>query len=116
MFGTHFPDKALAVVPASAWLKQAHYLPKYLHSDYGRTDPYVRSVLERTLSEYDAEMYAPNLKGVPLMVRMGSADETVPPLFNRRMARMVNEENAQADWTAINEVPGKGHWFDGVVD
>jgi hypothetical protein len=29
---------------------------------------------------------------------------------------MLNELNGDSNFTAISEVPGKGHWFDGIVD
>ncbi|KAL7749701.1 hypothetical protein RI367_004929 [Sorochytrium milnesiophthora] len=116
MYSTHYPDLAVAVMPACAWLKQAHYLPKFMYSDNSRLDPFARSLFDRSLSEYDAELYVGNIKGLPLMTRNGMRDDTVPPLFNRRMARMVDEDADNPGWSQLNEVPNVGHWFDGVVE
>ncbi|KAI9138058.1 hypothetical protein BKA69DRAFT_1127679 [Paraphysoderma sedebokerense] len=116
VFSTHFPDLALGSLPAMAWTKQEHYLPQYLRSDYGHIDHFLRSITQKTLGEYDPELYSSNLAGIPTLVRMGGKDDVVPPYFNRRMARMVNEWHGNPAYTGISEVPGGGHWFDGVVD
>jgi dipeptidyl aminopeptidase/acylaminoacyl peptidase len=50
------------------------------------------------------------------MIRMGSADDNVPPYHLRRMARLVDEISRNTQATKISEIPNVGHWFDGVVD
>jgi hypothetical protein len=115
VYSTHEPDFALAANPASGWIRHELYLPDNMRYDYGYSDHFLRSLLLSSIQEYDADMYAPNLKGIPFLVRMGGADETVPPYLLRRMARIKNEIEGKLDGAGISEVPGQGHWWDEVV-
>jgi pimeloyl-ACP methyl ester carboxylesterase len=116
VYATHEPDYALAAVPASGWIRHELYLPSYLRYDYGYVDHFLRSILLSAVQEYDADVLAGNLKGIPVAVRYGGADSTVPPYLMRRMARIVNEVNQDAEFVTVSEVRGEGHWWDQVVD
>lgn len=47
---------------------------------------------------------------------MGGDDTNVPPYHLRRMARLVDQLSADPTHTQVSEIPGQGHWFNGVVD
>ena len=43
-------------------------------------------------------------------------DDNVPPYHLRRMARIVDELSKNPHAVNVSEIPGQGHWFNGVVD
>jgi len=114
--GTHFPDRALAVVPAAGWISMEMYIPYVLRIGNSFISPFLKYILEASIAEYDVDYYAGHLVGLPLLVRMGGADDNVPPYHLRRMARIVDQLSANTKAVEISEIPGEGHWFDGVVD
>eukprot|EP01111_Echinosteliopsis_oligospora_P017770 TRINITY_DN7825_c0_g1_i2.p1 TRINITY_DN7825_c0_g1~~TRINITY_DN7825_c0_g1_i2.p1 ORF type:complete len:706 (+),score=177.42 TRINITY_DN7825_c0_g1_i2:3-2120(+) len=113
---THYPDKAIAVVPAAGWISMRLYQPYFLRIGNSWTDPYVQMIMTQAISDYDDDFYTPHLVGIPLMIRMGSDDDNVPPYHLRRMARLVDELSGNPHNTLVSEIPGQGHWFNGVVD
>jgi hypothetical protein len=114
VYSTHEPDYALASVPMSGWIRHELYLPKYMQYDLGYSDHFLRSLLFGAVQEYATDMYAPNLKGIPTLLRYGSADDVVPPYMLRRIGRILNEIEGRADAVQISEVKGEGHWWDDV--
>jgi hypothetical protein len=113
---THYPDRALAVVPAAGWIKMQMYIPSFLNLGGALASPYLNYILEASISEYNTDFYSRHLVGIPLMVRMGSDDDNVPPYHLRRMARIVDELNGNPNTVKISEVPGQGHWWWGITD
>ena len=53
------------------------------------------------------------MKGIPVLARVGGDDQSVPPWHLRRMSRILLEEGVHS---TVSEIPGKGHWWGGVVD
>ena len=47
-------------------------------------------------------------QGIPVMIRIGASDRTVPLYFSRRMYRLLKE---QGNDVTLTEVPGKEHWW-----
>lgn len=112
---THHPDNAIAAVPAAAYAKIQHYIPYYMHVGYSYCDPMLRGILESSISENDLDLHAPNAVGIPLLARVGSDDDNVPPLHSRRLVRLLNEWERNPDSYRVSEAVGQGHWFDGVL-
>ncbi|KAJ3100428.1 hypothetical protein HDU97_002215 [Phlyctochytrium planicorne] len=112
---SHYPDKALAAIPASGYLKIQFYTPYYMRVGDAYADPLFRGLMESSIAENDIDMYAANMAGVPILARTGGNDDNVPPLNTRRLVRLVNEWNRNPTSVGISEVPGQGHWFEGVV-
>ena len=61
-----------------------------------------------TVQESDVDRFASNLAGLPVLVRVGSADGTVPPYWSRKMARLLREVGADVRYS---ELAGKEHWW-----
>lgn len=88
---SHFPDRIMACLPASGYMKVQMYIPYYMHIGYSYIDPVIRGLLEGSISENDIDLYASNLVGVPVLARSGQLDKTIPPLHSRRLVRIVKE-------------------------
>ncbi|KAJ3273129.1 hypothetical protein HDV01_004768 [Terramyces sp. JEL0728] len=115
-FASHFPDKVLACVPASGYMKIQIYAPYFLHTGYGYTDPIMRGLMEASISENDLDLYTANLGGMPILARVGGDDTNVPPFHTRRLVRMVDEWSGELQSIRYVEDAGKGHWFEGVLN
>ena len=72
-------------------------------------------MLESSISEHDIDMYVSNLAGIPILARTGALDDNVPAVHTRRLVRLVHEWNRNPKSIIYDEVPGKGHWFDGIL-
>eukprot|EP00026_Physarum_polycephalum_P007962 Phypoly_transcript_08035.p1 GENE.Phypoly_transcript_08035~~Phypoly_transcript_08035.p1 ORF type:complete len:482 (+),score=53.17 Phypoly_transcript_08035:136-1446(+) len=113
---THYPDRAIAVLPAAGWISMAVYFPSFLRLGNSLSDPWVQMLMTAAVADYNDDFYTPHLVGIPLMIRMGSDDDNVPPYHLRRMARIVDELSKNPHTVQVSEIPGQGHWFNGVVD
>jgi hypothetical protein len=71
--------------------------------------------LEASISEHDIDLYVSNLAGIPMFARTGALDDNVPALHTRRLVRLVHEWNRNPKSIIYDEVPTKGHWFDGIL-
>ncbi|KAI8905029.1 hypothetical protein EDD86DRAFT_212102 [Gorgonomyces haynaldii] len=114
-FASHYPDRALAALPAAGYMKIQMYIPFYMHIGDSFADPVMRGILEASISENDVDLYASNMAGIPILARSGSDDTNVPPLHGRRLIRLINEWNNDPKTVSFVEDKGKGHWYDGVL-
>ncbi|KAL1968758.1 hypothetical protein VTN77DRAFT_1584 [Rasamsonia byssochlamydoides] len=106
---THFPDKTIALGPISAYTSIEIYVPFNLWQD---AEPLISSVLHIARSNYKHELLLDNLAGIPVMQQHGSEDDNVPAYHSRLMHELM----AFTGWPSrYEELPGKGHWFDGVM-
>ncbi|XP_071963371.1 uncharacterized protein [Antedon mediterranea] len=109
---THYPDRALAVVPLAAWNKKEEYGDSnvFFRHDISASDvdPATKSILEACIAENEVDRHVSNLQGIPVLSRIGANDRTVHPFFLRRMYRRLKEENVNVTY---KEIPGKGHWW-----
>jgi predicted esterase len=90
-YTSHYPDRVLAAVPASGFLKIQMYVPYYLHVGFAHADPMIRGFMESSISENDLDLYASNMGGIPILARTGALDTNVPPIHTRRMLRLIDE-------------------------
>jgi hypothetical protein len=60
------------------------------------------------VAEHRVDRLAANLKSVPVMVRTGAVDNTVPIWHSRRYARVLQQRGVALEYS---EVPGKEHWW-----
>ncbi|KAI9000181.1 hypothetical protein BC832DRAFT_562686 [Gaertneriomyces semiglobifer] len=112
---SHYPDRALAALPASAYVKIQLYAPYYMRVGNTYADPLLRAIMEASIGENDIDLYASNLAGLPVLARHGAADDNVSPVHSRRLIRLVNEWNRNAESSSLSEIPAQGHWFTGIM-
>lgn len=72
------------------------------------TDPFLKSILESTVSEYSVDLLVSNLKGFPVHTRVGSNDKTVLPFYTMKMNRLLRENGVKYTTELIE---GKEHWW-----
>ena len=68
----------------------------------------LRAALEGAIGEDHVELHAPNLVGVPVLIRVGAADNTVPPWWSRRAWRLLLAAGGNA---TLTELDRKEHWW-----
>eukprot|EP00026_Physarum_polycephalum_P002049 Phypoly_transcript_02053.p1 GENE.Phypoly_transcript_02053~~Phypoly_transcript_02053.p1 ORF type:complete len:900 (+),score=110.07 Phypoly_transcript_02053:31-2730(+) len=111
-FSTHNPDRALCVSAQAGWIKKEYYGDSNVLFDHDIADSYtdaiMRGLIESSITENDVDLIASNLKGIPILARIGADDTSVPPWQMRRMVRLLAEAGSNITYT---ELPGKGHWW-----
>lgn len=106
---THYPDNVFAASPLSGYSSIQNYVPyTFTHP----ASPAVWKVREQVLASYRHELLVPNARGTPILIQHGGEDDNVPAYHSRFMTRLLQESGVQAGFV---EVPGEGHWWDGVV-
>lgn len=70
------------------------------------------SVIQSSLADYRHELLLENLVGIPILQQHGSADDNVPAFHSRRLSQLISQHGNSSRYV---ELPGKGHWFDGVM-
>ncbi|KAF9309997.1 hypothetical protein BG003_009056 [Podila horticola] len=112
---THYPDKAIAATPAAGYVNIKQYAPysNWLSNSY--TDSYLQGILGSAIAEYDNDVYMSNTVGIPILARVGSADDNVPPFSSRKMVRLGQENSHNRSGIRLSEVAGGGHWFTGIL-
>ena len=102
-------DKIIAAAPLSGYLSIPAYVPYHM---WHEADPRKSTAVLASLSSYRHELLVPNMLGTPILQQHGQDDDNVPVYHSRRMHQLIGE----ADWTSqYAEIPGKGHWWDGVM-
>lgn len=108
----HYPDRALGVISLAGWIKKEEYGDSNLFFRHdiavSHTDPVVKHLMEMTVTENEADRHIQNLKGIPVLARIGADDRKVHPYFARRMYRLLEELRSNVNYT---ELPNKEHWW-----
>ncbi|CAG8689132.1 15893_t:CDS:10, partial [Dentiscutata heterogama] len=112
-FMTHFPDSVIAGTPAAAYTKIQSYVPYYWNSD-AHIDPILKGILESSIAEYNNDLHTTNVN-IPILARVGSDDDNVPPIHSRMLVRLVDEHSGDPKAIRFSEIPGQGHWFNNVM-
>lgn len=112
VLGTLKPDRCIALVPLSGWIRKEEYGDSNTFFKYDTmssfTEPYLKYILESSVSEYNTDMFISNLRGIQVHTRTGSNDRTVPPFYTIKMNRILRENNIK--YTS-ESVQGKEHWW-----
>merc|ERR1712130_617712 len=82
-------------------------------------DSTLEGLFASAVVENSADLFVSNLAGIPVLIRVGSNDQSVHPWFSRRMYRLLKEVNYLSfNKTRLNppkvilsEIRGKEHWF-----
>lgn len=124
-FSTHHPDNIIAAAPVSGYSSIESTLPyvgpmnwRLIIVDYvpynmwQESDPIISSILQKSRSSYKHELLLENTVGIPILQQHGSDDDNVPVYHSR----LMHELSKHAQWSSqFIELPGKGHWFEGVM-
>ena len=70
------------------------------------------NVFEIARQNFKHEMLVSNFVGIPVHQQHGSDDDNVPAYHSRLMHQLIKESGW---YSTYDELPGKGHWFDGVL-
>ncbi|PGH16555.1 hypothetical protein AJ79_01661 [Helicocarpus griseus UAMH5409] len=108
-FLTHQPDKVIAAAPVSGYSSIENYVPFTMWHD-GQAA--IASVIQTSRQSFKHELLMENFAGTPILQQHGSADDNVPAYHSRLLHQLIWENKWQSDY---HELPGKGHWFDGVL-
>ncbi|KAI8642213.1 hypothetical protein BD408DRAFT_416979 [Parasitella parasitica] len=112
----HFPDRITAVIPAAGYIKIQDYVSfaNWVGNSY--CDPWLRGVLESSIAEYNNDLHLSNMTNIPVLPRVGTEDDNVPPLHTRKYVRILNGHLKQPNTIKTSEAVGQGHWWDTVFD
>ena len=106
---THQPDKVIAATPASGYTSIQNYVPYTIWHD---ADPRASFIIQSALVSYRLELLVSNFDGVPILQQHGSADDNVPAYHSRLMSELLARSLLPSTYV---ELPGKGHWYDGIM-
>ncbi|CAL1546091.1 unnamed protein product [Lymnaea stagnalis] len=114
---SHFPDRAIGLISLAGWMKKEEYGDSNLFFSHdiatSHTDPSVKAIMEACIGENDADKHVANLKGIPVLARIGSNDRTVHPYYVRRMVRLLKEADVNV---VYSELPNLEHWWWDTID
>ncbi|KAF9036995.1 hypothetical protein BDZ89DRAFT_1061691 [Hymenopellis radicata] len=108
-----YPDRVVAVVPASAYIKSQSYVPLTMSRSARFTDPALLSVLESSLTPDNNDLFMSNLVDTPILAIHGGDDENVPVWHSREAVSILETWNPVANVT-LREDPGESHWYSTV--
>jgi hypothetical protein len=70
------------------------------------------TIRDGALNSYRHELLMENCKGIPILQQHGELDDNVPTYHSRLLSQLLLQANGSSQY---HELPGKGHWFDGVM-
>ncbi|GAB1737954.1 hypothetical protein NU219Hw_g2467t1 [Hortaea werneckii] len=106
---THHPGKIVAAAPVSGYSSIQNYVP---YAFWRTTDPAKDAVIQASLASYRHELLLDNAKGIPILQQHGSEDDNVPPYHSRLLSELLEQAGVATEY---HEMPGKPHWWDGVM-
>ncbi|RMY68398.1 hypothetical protein D0863_07157 [Hortaea werneckii] len=106
---THRPDKIIAAAPVSGYSSIQNYVP---YTFWRTTDPGKDAVIQASLNSYKHELLLENAQGIPILQQHGSEDDNVPPYHSRLLSELLEQADVATEY---HEMPGKPHWWDGVM-
>ncbi|RHZ56847.1 hypothetical protein Glove_396g73 [Diversispora epigaea] len=115
-FMSHFPESVIAGISAAGFLKIQKYVPYYCWNSESHIDPILKGILESSITEFNNDLYSANLVDIPILVRVGSDDDNVPPIHSRMLVRLVNEHSGNIHAVNLSEISEKGHWFENIMN
>ncbi|KAI6889271.1 alpha/beta-hydrolase [Hortaea werneckii] len=106
---THRPDKIIAAAPVSGYSSIQNYVP---YTFWRTMDPRKDTIIQASLNSYRHELLLENAKGIPVLQQHGSEDDNVPAHHSRLLSEMLEQAGVATEY---HEMPGKPHWWDGVM-
>ncbi|KAF8876046.1 hypothetical protein CPB84DRAFT_1838726 [Gymnopilus junonius] len=111
---SRYPDRVLAAVPASAYVKSQSYIPLTLSRGGHFIDPALRAILDAAQTPDDNDLHLSNLIDMPILAIHGGDDENVPTWHTREATAALKAWYPSANIT-FREDPGEGHWYSHVL-
>lgn len=107
--GVHYPDRFAALAPSAGWLSFQTYMgPRAADMALPGESP-LRAVFESVVRVSDTPALLERLKGKPISILHGDADDNVP-VSEARLGR--DKLVALGVTPEYHEEPGAGHWWD----
>ncbi|KAG6334879.1 hypothetical protein ID866_4203 [Astraeus odoratus] len=97
-----YPDRVCGVVPASGYIKSQAYVPWGMSRFAHFIDPFLRAVLETSLTPDDNDVFMSNLAGIPILALQGGADDNVPPWHTRELVGVLKTCVPDADVRSVS--------------
>ncbi|KAI6110086.1 hypothetical protein F5141DRAFT_1215536 [Pisolithus sp. B1] len=105
-----WPDRVCGVIPAAGYIKSQAYVPWNLSRFSHFIDPFLRAILETSLTPDDNDLFLSNLVGTPILALHGGADDNVPTWHTRELTVVLKTWDQDAEIT-YHEDPGRPHWY-----
>ncbi|KAI6043011.1 hypothetical protein EDC04DRAFT_2654078 [Pisolithus marmoratus] len=105
-----WPDRVCGVIPAAGYIKSQEYVPWSMSRFSHFVDPFLRAVLETSLTPDDNDLFLSNLVGTPILALHGGADDNVPTWHTRELVGILKTWDRDADITYYEDA-GRPHWY-----
>ncbi|KAI6129123.1 hypothetical protein EV401DRAFT_2194488 [Pisolithus croceorrhizus] len=105
-----WPGRVCGVIPAAGYIKSQAYVPWSLSRFTHFVDPFLRAVLETSLTPDDNDLFLSNLVGTPILALHGGADDNVPTWHTRELMVVLKTWDRDAEITYYED-PGRPHWY-----
>ncbi|KAM5464747.1 hypothetical protein MauCBS54593_006840 [Microsporum audouinii] len=106
---SHYPDNIIAAAPVAGYTSIENYVP---YSMWHNTDSLLASIFYRARQDFKHELLVNNFAGIPVYQQHGASDDNVVVYHSRLMHRLLQENGSPSKY---HEVPGKNHWYDGIM-
>lgn len=109
-----WPDRVCGVVPAAGYIKSQAYVSWSMSRFSHFIDPFLRAILETSLTPDDNDLFLSNLVGTPILAVHGGEDNNVPPWHTRELVGVLKSWDPDTD-VGHHEDPGRPHWYPEVL-
>ncbi|KAF3479564.1 uncharacterized protein GIQ15_06540 [Arthroderma uncinatum] len=106
---SHYPDNVIAAAPVAGYTSIENYVP---YSMWHNTDALLAAQFFRARQDFKHELLLDNFVGIPVHQQHGASDDNVVVYHSRLMHRLMKENGWPSEYL---EVPGKNHWYDGIM-
>ncbi|RUS26818.1 hypothetical protein BC938DRAFT_484077 [Jimgerdemannia flammicorona] len=123
---SHFPDSAVAALPAAGYVKIQDYVLYNLWVGNAHTDPILRGILESAISEYNNDLHVSNMD---VMITTDSSPQSslrsayrssLGPAATTTTSRrgtpaIYSPFRPKSPQNSLSEVPDMGHYWNGCL-
>jgi len=114
-FAGRFPDRVVGAAPAAGYIKSQAYVPLSLARSGHYMDPFLRAILDTSLTPDDNDLFLSTLVDTPILAIHGGKDENVPVWHTREMFSVLKTLRVDAN-ISYKEDQGQSHWYPSVFD
>mgnify|MGYP001773126154 CR=1 FL=1 len=110
---TSYPSMWSGCLPMAGWTSVKLYISTHLQRSKLFPESEFTHLRERIFQQSEPYKLVENLLNLPIVILHGGDDDNVPPFQSRLMADILSRFGVVFKYI---EVPGKKHWWDGVLD